>query len=142
VSLLTRKHSYDKLADIPFFAGWTNDELAHIDRVAEWVDYQPLEHLIKQGTTGYEFIVILSGEVDVVIDGHVIATLGPGDHVGEMALLDGSPRTASVIAKSSVKALLVASREFRALVDQVPSLDRKLLISLTQRLRENEAHQH
>ena len=139
MSLLTRKHSYDKLADIPFFSGWTHDELAHIDRVAEWVDYQPLEHLIKQGTTGYEFIVILSGEVDVVIDGHAVAELGPGDHVGEMALLDGSPRTASVIAKTAVKALLVGSREFRALVDQVPSLDRKLLISLTQRLRANNS---
>jgi len=84
VSLLSRKHSYEKLADIPFFAGWTNDELAHVDRVAEWVDYQPLEHLIKQGTTGYEFIVILSGDVDVAIDGHVVANLGPGDHVGEI----------------------------------------------------------
>jgi CRP-like cAMP-binding protein len=138
VSLLTRKHTYDKLADIPFFSGWTSDELAHIDRVAEWIDYQPLEHLIKQGTTGYEFIVILSGEVDVVIDGHVIAELGPGDHVGEMALLDGAPRNASVVAKTAVKALLVGSREFRALIDQVPSLDRKLLISLTQRLRATE----
>ena len=137
MSLLGRKHTYDKLADIPFFSGWTNDELAHIDRAAEWVEYQPLEHLIKQGTTGYEFIVILSGEVDVLIDGNVIATLGPGDHVGEMALLDGSPRNASVVAKTPVRALLVGSREFRALVDQVPSLDRKLLISLTQRLRAN-----
>ena len=137
MSLLARKHHYDKLADIPFFAGWTSDELSHVDRVADYVDYQPLEHLIKQGTTGYEFIVILSGEVDVIIDGHVVATLGPGDHVGEMALLDGSPRNASVVAKTPVKALLVGSREFRALVDQVPSLDRKLLISLTQRLRAN-----
>jgi CRP-like cAMP-binding protein len=138
VSLLARKHSYDKLADLPFFHGWTKDELAAVDRVAEWVDYAPLEHLIKQGTTGYEFIVILSGEVDVIIDGHVIASLGPGDHVGEMALLDGSPRNASVVAKNEVRALLVGSREFRALVDQVPSLDRKLLISLTQRLRSTE----
>lgn len=135
--MLGRKHSYDKLADIPFFAGWTSDELAHVDRVADFVDYQPQEHLIKQGTTGYEFIVILAGEVDVVIDGHVVASLGAGDHVGEMALLDGSPRNASVVAKTAVKALLVGSREFRALVDQVPSLDRKLLISLTQRLRAN-----
>jgi CRP-like cAMP-binding protein len=139
VSLLSRKRSYDKLADIPFFAGWTNDELAHVDRVAEWVDYQPGEHLIKQGTTGYEFIVILSGDVEVTIDGHVVAQLGPGDHVGEMALLDGSPRNASVIARTAVRALLVGSREFRALVDQVPSLDRKLLISLTQRLRANDS---
>jgi CRP-like cAMP-binding protein len=135
MSPLTRKHSYDKLVDLPFFSGWTKDELAAVDRVAEWVEYAPQAQLIKQGTTGYEFIVILSGEVDVIIDDQVIATLGPGDHVGEMALLDGQPRNASVIAKSEVRALLVGSREFRALVDQVPSLDRKLLISLTQRLR-------
>jgi CRP/FNR family cyclic AMP-dependent transcriptional regulator len=136
VSLLTRKHSYDKLADIPFFAGWSSSELAHIDRVAEWVDYQPLEHLIKQGTAGYEFLVILSGEVDVIVDGQVVASLGAGDHVGEMALLDGKPRNASVVAKTQVRALLVQSQQFRALVDTVPSLDRKLLVSLTQRLRQ------
>lgn len=138
MSLLSRKHSYDKLAEIPFFDGWTNEELAHVDRVAEWVGYDPLEVLIKQGSTGYEFLVILEGEVDVIIDGQVIASLGPGDHVGEMALLDGKPRNASVVAKTPVRALLVASREFRALVDQVPSLDRKLLVSLTRRLRSAE----
>ncbi len=138
MSLLSRKHSYDALADIPFFAGWTADELAAVDRVAEWVDYQPLEHLTELGATGYEFIVILSGEVQVVIDGHVVAQLGPGDHVGEIALLDGSPRNARVVAKTAVRALLVESQEFRMLVDQVPSLDRKLLVSLTQRLRANE----
>ena len=137
MSLLGRKHSYDKLADLPFFSGWTKDELGAVDRVAEWVDYPPAAELIKQGATGYEFIVILAGEVDVIVDDHVIAVLGPGDHVGEMALLDGQPRNASVVAKTPVRALLVGAREFRALVDQVPSLDRKLLISLTQRLRDN-----
>lgn len=135
MALFARKHSYDKLADIPFFQGWTSDELAHVDRVAEYVSYRDGEKLIKQGTTGYEFIVILEGEVVVSIDGEVVAELGPGDHVGEMALLDGSPRNATVVAKGDVRALLVAAREFRALVETVPSLDRKLLISLTQRLR-------
>ncbi len=136
MSLLGRKHSYAKLADVPFFDGWSKEELAHVDRVAEWVDYRPGETLIKQGTTGYEFIVILEGDVDVAVDGQTIAELGPGDHVGEMALLDGSPRNATVTAKTAVRALLVGSREFRGLVDQVPSLDRKLLVSLTRRLRE------
>ena len=51
MSLLARKHSYDKLADVPFFRGWTHDELAHIDRAADWVSYKPNEPLIKQGTT-------------------------------------------------------------------------------------------
>ncbi|MDP9101331.1 MAG: cyclic nucleotide-binding domain-containing protein [Actinomycetota bacterium] len=136
MSLLSRKNSYAKLADVPFFDGWSKDELAHVDRAAEWVDYKPGELLIKQGTTGYEFIVILEGEVEVAVDGQTIVELGAGDHVGEMALLDGSPRNASVTAKTPVRALLVGSREFRALVDQVPSLDRKLLVSLTRRLRE------
>ncbi len=135
MSLFARKHSYDKLADIPFFDGWTGDELAAVDRVADYVSYWPGEALIKQGTTGYEFIVILEGEVDVQVDGQTVATLGAGDHVGEMALLSNHPRNATVLAKDKVRALLVGAREFRALVDTTPSLDRKLLTSLTQRLR-------
>ena len=139
MSLLARKHSYDKLSDVPFFSGWTGEELAHVDRVADYVTYAPLEHLIKQGTTGYEFIVILAGEVDVIVDGQVVASLGAGDHVGEMALLDGAPRNASVVAKSEVRALLVGSREFRVLVSTTPSLDRKLLVSLPRRLRDAQS---
>lgn len=135
MSLFARKHSYDQLADIPFFRGWTGEELAMVDKVADYVSYKPAERLITQGTTGYEFIVILEGEVEVAVDGEVVATLGPGDHVGEMALLSGSPRSASVVAKTDVRALLVGAREFAALVAQSPSLDRKLLISLTNRLR-------
>ena len=135
MSLFARKHSYDKLADIPFFEGWTGDELAQVDRVADYVSYKPGESLIKQGTTGYEFIVILEGEVDVKVDGEVIATLGAGDHVGEQALLSNHPRNATVVAKGDVRALLVGVREFRALVETSPSLDRKLLTSLTARLR-------
>lgn len=138
MSLLGRKRSYDKLADVPFFDGWSGDELAEIDKVAEYVTYAPDEKLITQGTTGYEFIVILGGEVDVIVDGHTVATLGPGDHVGEMALLDGAPRNASVVAKQEVSALLVGSREFRSLLSSTPSLDRKLLMSLTRRLRSSE----
>lgn len=135
MALFARKHSYDKLADIPFFKGWTGDELAQVDRVAEYVSYADGERLIRQGTTGYEFIVILQGEVLVTIDGEAVAELGPGDHVGEMALLDGAPRNATVVANGDVRALLVGAREFRALVELAPSLDRKLLVSLTQRLR-------
>lgn len=135
MSLFARKHSYDKLADIPFFEGWTSDELEQVDRVADYVSYSAGEAMIKQGTTGYEFIVILEGGVDVTVDGEVIATLGAGDHVGEMALLSNSPRNATVVAKDNVRALLVGSREFRALVELSPSLDRKLLTSLTARLR-------
>lgn len=139
MNLLARKPSYETLTELPFFTGWTAEELAHLDRIAEWADYEPLEHLIEQGSAGYEFLVILAGQVDVALDGRVVAELGPGDHVGETALLDGSPRPVSVIAKTAVRAVLVGAREFRALVDQVPSLDRKLLISLTQRLRASES---
>ena len=135
MSLFARKHSYDKLADVPFFEGWTGEELAQVDRVADYVSYKPGERLIKEGTTGYEFIVILEGEVEVQHDGDVIATLGAGDHVGEMALLSNEKRNATVVAKGEVRALLVGAREFRALVDLAPSLDKKLLASLTQRLR-------
>lgn len=135
MSLFARKHSYNKLAEIPFFDGWTGEELEQVDRVADYVTYRAGEALIKQGTTGYEFIVILEGEVEVKVDNEVIATLGAGDHVGEMALLSNNPRNATVVAKDAVRALLVGVREFRALVELAPSLDRKLLTSLTARLR-------
>ena len=136
MSLLARTHSHAALVDLPFFHGWTRDELAALDRVVEWVEFAPGEHLVKQGTAGYELFILLAGEVDVLIDGHCITSLGAGDHVGEVALLDGAPRNASVVARSGVRALLVGSREFHALVDQVPSLDRKLLLSLARRLRQ------
>lgn len=137
MSLTSRTHS--PLADLSFFAGWSSSELRQLDRVAEHVTYDPLEHLTRQGTTGYEFLVLLQGEVDVIVDGHVVASLGAGDHLGELALLDGRPRTASVVAKTPVRAMLVASREFRALVETVPSLDRALLRSLSRRLRATAA---
>jgi CRP-like cAMP-binding protein len=135
MGLLARKHSYDKLAEIPFFEGWTDEELAHVDKAADYVAYKPGEALIKQGTTGYEFIVILEGNVDVTVDGEAVASLSAGDHVGEMALLSHEKRNATVVATDDVRALLVGSREFRALVDLAPSLDKKLVASLTQRQR-------
>lgn len=133
---MRNRNTYSELSDLPFFRGWTKDELSQIDRVAERVSYVPGEALIRENRTGLEFIVVLEGEIDVSVGGTNVATLGPGDHVGEMALLDGTRTSATVTAVTPVKALLVGSREFQALLQQVPTLDRKLLVSLTRRLRE------
>lgn len=124
------------MSELPFFRGWTKEELGYLDRVAERVTYEPGETLIREGRTGLEFIVILEGDVQVAVAGEPVAMLGAGDHVGEMALLDGSRTSATVTATTPVRALLVESRAFRGLLDMAPSLDRKLLISLTRRLRE------
>ena len=131
---MTRR-SHEALEKLPFFAGWTKDELTAVDKVADEVTFAPGELLMKQGNVAYEFIVIIDGTVGIEHDGEQIASLGPGEHVGEMALLDGGVRSATVVARTEVKALLVGSREFRALVAKLPSLDRQLLKSLTRRLR-------
>lgn len=138
MSLITRSRSYDRLVDVPFFAGWTPEEVAHVERVADYAEFPAGSPVLPVGSERYEFVVLLEGEVDISLDDYLIARLGPGDHVAELALLDGSPRSASATALTPVRAVRVEAERFSRLASTMPSLDRKLLLSLTQRLRANE----
>jgi len=80
--------------------------------------------------------MILSGDVRVVRGGRTVARLGPGDFFGEMALIDGGPRTATVTADSEVSTFSIASWDFRALVMKRPGMSWSLLLSVTERLRD------
>jgi CRP-like cAMP-binding protein len=92
--------------------------------------------LAKEGTYGHEFMVIVAGRAQVVAQGRGLAELGPGEFFGEIALLDGGPRTASVIAVTDLVVEVITQRDFNGLVARAPSLDRKLLAGLARRLRE------
>jgi len=95
--------------------------------------------LTHQGGRGYEFIVVLEGTVDVLIDGKVVATCGAGDFFGEMALLEVRPRTATVIAKTDVTVDVIGRLEFLALLDHHPQIDKQLRAAMERRLAEDEA---
>lgn len=135
-----RRHDsdLDHLAAIPLFGGCTKDELQLISQKAERVSFSPGQVLTKQGSLGYEFFVIAEGQAEVSKDGQVIATLGPGDYAGELALLDREPRNATVTATSDLKAILLGYQEFWSVLSAAPGLDKKLLVTMAKRLRSAE----
>jgi CRP-like cAMP-binding protein len=81
-------------------------------------------------------LVLTAGEADVNRGGSALGRLEPGDHAGEMSLLDGSPASATVVATSDVEALVLYQRDFDNLLETIPSLGRRLLASLARWVRE------
>lgn len=126
----------DHLSKIPLFSACNKRELERIAGVTDEVDVAEGRTLVEQGAVGHEAFVIIDGQVEVRRGDQLLATLGPGDHFGEQAILDGGPRTASVKAITPLKVLVLGQREFSALIDDVPGLGHKLLRTLAQRVRE------
>src|SRR5918996_1128403 len=90
----------DRLQGVPLFSALSKKELEQVDRAADELDVKTGQEVVTQGRTGHEFFLILSGEARVQRDGKDVATLGPDQYFGELALLDREPRSASVIAKT------------------------------------------
>jgi signal-transduction protein with cAMP-binding, CBS, and nucleotidyltransferase domain len=99
---MAKKTTDELLAEVPLFAGLSKKDLQEISSLATRLDLAEGRELTHQGGRGYEFVVVLEGTVDVVIDGKVVATCGAGDFFGEVALLEDRPRTATVVAKTSL----------------------------------------
>jgi len=137
--LRRRSEKVDVLKKVPVLSGLSRRDLDLIARVADEVKVEKGRVLTRQGGLGMEFLLILEGSARVERDGKVIARLGPGDFLGEMSLIDGKPRSATVIADSPSALLAVQARSFRTLLDTVPGLQRKVLIALCERLRAADA---
>lgn len=123
------------LADVPLFSSCSNRELQKIARAADEITVDEGREIVTQGATGHEAFIIIDGTARVVRNDQEIATMGPGDYFGELALLDGGPRTASVVATSPMTLLVLGQREFAGLIDEVPGLAHKILTSLAQVVR-------
>jgi len=139
--MLLRRHSdkVDVLKKVPLFSGLSRRHLDHIAREADEVKEEADTILVRQGGLGREFLLILEGGARVEKDGQTIARLGPGDFFGEMSLIDGMPRSASVIAESPTVLLVIEARSFQNLLDTVPGLQKKILVTLSARLRAADA---
>ncbi len=98
--------------------------------------------ILRQGDLGQEFALIVEGDVDIVKDGEVVATIGPGAYFGEVALLDSITRTASVVAATDVTLEVIDRRGFNTLLDDLPSLSRSMLKGMAQRMSELEEQLH
>jgi CRP-like cAMP-binding protein len=124
------------LAGVPLFSACSKRDLQMIAKASDEVRVEKGKMLVEQGRTGHEFFAIIDGKAKVVRDGKRIATLGPGQYFGEMALLDREPRSASVVAETDMDLIVLGQREFAGVIDAVPSMAHKLLAAMARRLRE------
>ena len=131
---LQKDAKIDLLKNVPLFAGCSKTELQRIASLADELDLGDGATLIREGERGREFIVIAEGTVDVTRNGKQLRELGAGDFIGEIALVADVPRTATVTATSPVRLLVVTDRAFRGLLEQMPSIAKKVLQSLGERL--------
>ena len=124
------------LENVSLFSACSKKELAAIAKASDQLSLPEGHVLMKQGETAREAFVIISGQATVTRNDRKVATLGPGDTVGELGLLDMGERTATVVADETMDVLVIGPREFRALLDEVPSLTKKLLTTLAATVRD------
>jgi CRP-like cAMP-binding protein len=117
------------------FARCSPRELRTIARFVETATLPAGTELVREGEAGDALFVILEGEAIVKTGDRELARVGPGDHVGEMALLDGEPRAADVVASTDVTIGVLGIRMFRTLVRELPDLAEQLLAGLASELR-------
>lgn len=134
--MASKQTKMEHLAAVPLFEGVTKKELDKIARAGDEIMMTAGKVIIDQGQTGREAFVILDGSVTIKRNNRKIATLGPGDVVGELSLLDHGPRTATAICETDCELLVIDQRHFRGVLEQVPTLATKILASLAGRIRE------
>ena len=128
----------DLLAQVPLFEGLSRRHLKRIAEHADEISFREREVIVEAGQPGGTFFVIVEGEVRVVRGDRTIARVGPGEFFGEISLLDGGPRTASVIAETPVVAIRLFKASFDKVVREEPGVAGKILAAVARRLREAE----
>lgn len=122
------------LEGIGAFSGLSKDEL---QKLAGWtveVEVPEGEELLKEGRLAHEFFVIEDGSAEVRQDGERIAELGAGDFFGEIALLEGGTRTASVIASTPLRLIVMSAQEFRRMEQELPAVADRVRAAVRARL--------
>jgi len=126
------------LKKVPMFSDLSQRHLREISKHADQLSAKTGNVLAEQGKIGWEFIFIVEGKARVEKNGRVIRRLSGGDFLGEISLIDGEPRTATVIAETDMILLVVNKTSFDHLLAKVPGLQRKIVISLCKYLRTAE----
>lgn len=138
---MARQSHLDVLASVPLFSACSKKELQHVSRASDQIDLPKGRVLCEQDKIGREAFIILDGEAEVRRNNRKVATLKRGDTVGELALLDRGPRTATVTAATDVSVLVLGVREFAGILDEVPAIAHKIMRALAERIRELDTQQ-
>lgn len=132
---MAQQDATSRLAQVPIFSECTKRELTIIGRAAKEVSHREGTVIAREGERGVGLFLILEGQCRVSIGGKTKAKLGPGDFFGEVALLDGGPRTATVTALTPVRLVGITGWVFRGLLMEHPSIALKTLEAVAGRLR-------
>lgn len=121
---------------VELFSGCSQRELKAVAGLCTRLDIDAGVVLTRQGTHDPQCFVVAAGSAAVEIDGRAVGTVGPGDMVGEMSLLDGGPRSATVTSLSPMTLYVMSRREFQSMMRTNPTIVRKIATSLARRLRQ------
>ncbi|HXX88590.1 MAG TPA: cyclic nucleotide-binding domain-containing protein [Acidimicrobiales bacterium] len=124
-----------ELSQLPLFADCRPNELRRLRTLGTRVRVGEGRRLVVAGRRGAEMVLVLSGEASCFVGGAEVARFGVGEFFGEVALLDGGPRTATVVARTDMEVLVLNRFEFEALIEVAPSIANRMLVSMAQRLR-------
>jgi CRP-like cAMP-binding protein len=133
--MLGKDGKTELLKHVPLFSHCNKKQLAAIASVADLSDFPAGTRLIREGEVGRDFMVIVEGAVDVKRKGRKINELGPGDFIGEMALIVGAPRNATVTTTEDSWLLVVTERQFWDLLEQSPQLKTSVIKAMGERLQ-------
>jgi hypothetical protein len=123
------------LSGVSLFSGLSARDLATIAEVAEEREVDAGVVLTEQGQPGDEFFLIADGEVEIRLDGREIRRLGPGDYLGEIALVFGGKRTATAVAAKPTRLYVLGEEAFTAMIRKQPRIEDKILTTVTERMR-------
>jgi CRP-like cAMP-binding protein len=132
----------DALRNVPLFAGLPDDDLERLARQMKERRFSEGSAVTTEGAGGAGFFVIIDGNATVMVGHEERAQLGPGDHFGEIALIDEGMRSASITADTDLLCYGMTAWEFRPFVEEHPQVAWAMLQTLARRLREAQAHEH
>ena len=132
--MLRKNAKIDLIARVPLFERCSKRELAEIASVADELSLPAGRKLVSEGALGHEFVVIAEGAAEVKRRGKVVNRLGPGDFFGEISLVTGEPRTATVTTRSPSRLLIFSAPAFRSLLHDAPGIRSRVLAAAALRL--------
>jgi CRP-like cAMP-binding protein len=123
------------LASVPLFEGLSKRHVKQIAALATVDNYMEGATIVREGDPGDSFFVVLSGQAKVVLKKRTVNHIIPGDHFGEISLLDGEPRSASVVTETPMTVASIGRKGFERLLQDDPDLSLVMLRTLAKRLR-------
>lgn len=135
---LNQDHKIDHLAEVPLLSGCSRKQLKAIARITEVREVPAGTELTRAGDPGDEFFVLVDGKARVEVSPRKRVHLKPGDFFGEISLLDGGPRSATVVTETPARLMVITRRDFARLLTEAPDLNRAVMAVLCKRLRQAE----